>query len=157
MIFPEFILTPVEHFWLLQTNEIIQGAINKGIDLVGWFMGNKTNPCHKISKRPKRMSKGSGVNTGHKSRYSSDWIGDGRINRRFFIADFFRGFFLYKYPFSVLFSAVPPSYLALDAWGEGEQAGERAQGQVGGLLAAGGQGQQAQEEIPWKRGFVRGG
>jgi hypothetical protein len=61
----------------------------------------------------------------------------------------------------VLLSAVPPSYLALDAGGEGEQAGERAQGQVGGLLAAGGQGQQAQEEIPWERGGcgrgIRGG
>jgi hypothetical protein len=57
----------------------------------------------------------------------------------------------------VLLSAVPPSYLALDAWGEGEQAGERAQGQVGGLMAAGGQGQQAKEEIPWERGFVGGG
>ncbi len=57
----------------------------------------------------------------------------------------------------MLLPAVPPSYLALNARGEGEQAGERAQDQVGGLLAAGGQGQQAQEEIPWKRGFVGGG
>jgi hypothetical protein len=43
MIFPEFILTPVEHFWLLQTKEIIQGAISKGIDLVG-----QLNPWHKV-------------------------------------------------------------------------------------------------------------
>ena len=57
-----------------------------------------------------QATQASEVNTGHKSRYSSDWIEEGRINRRFFLADFSSRIF----PLQISFRIAPVGAQDLD-------------------------------------------